>query len=89
MVKITGLLELECTKPDGAVVIRDALLHAQNIKKSKGTEVRVYTVSPPSYRIEVLAENYKKAETLLQKATDTALQIITKLGGQGVFRREK
>jgi translation initiation factor 2 subunit 1 len=89
MVKITGLLELECTKPDGAVAIRDALLHAQNMKKSKGTEVRVYTVSPPSYRIEVLAENYKKAETLLQKATDTALQTITKLGGQGVFRREK
>ena len=89
MVKITGLLELECTKPDGAVVIRDALLRAQNIKKSAGTEVRVYTVSPPSYRIEVLAENYKKAETLLQKATDAALQTITKLGGQGVYRREK
>ena len=89
MVKITGLLELECTKPDGAVVIRDTLLRAQNIKKSEGTEVRVYTVSPPSYRIEVLAENYKKAETLLQKATDMALQTVTKLGGRGSFRREK
>ena len=88
-VKITGLLELECTKPDGAVVIRDTLLRAQNIKKSEGTEVHVYTVSPPGYRIEVLAENYKKAETLLQKAADTALQTITKLGGRGAFRREK
>ncbi len=89
MVKITGLLELECTKPNGAGVIRDTLLHAQNIKKSEGTEVRVYTVSPPSYRIEVLAENYKKAEVLLQKATDSALKTITKLGGRGAFRREK
>lgn len=89
VVKITGLLELECTKPDGAVIIRDTLLRAQNIKKSKGTEVRVYTVSPPSYHIEVLAENYKKAETLLKKATDTALQTITKMGGQGSFKREK
>ena len=89
LVKITGLLELECTKPDGAVVVRDTLLRAQNIKKSEGTEVRVYTVSPPSYRIEVLAENYKKAETLLQKATDAALQTITKLGGRGTFQREK
>jgi translation initiation factor 2 subunit 1 len=89
MVKITGLLELECTKPEGAVFIRNALLRAQNIKKSKGTEVRVYTVSPPSYRIEVLAENYKKAENLLQKAADTALKNITKVGGQGTFKREK
>ncbi len=89
MVKITGLLELECTNPDGAAVIRDTLLRAQNIKKSKGTEVRVYTVSPPSYRIEVLAENYKKAEALIQKATDAALQTITKLGGRGTFKREK
>jgi len=89
VVKITGLLELECTKPEGAVFIRDALVRAQNIKKSKGTEVRVYTVSPPNYRIEVLAEDYKKAEKLLQKAADTVLQTITKLGGQGTFKREK
>lgn len=88
-VKVTGLLELECPKPDGAVVIRDTLLRAQNIKKSEGTEVNVYTVSPPSYRIEVLAENYQKAETLLQKASDTALKTITKLGGRGIFKREK
>jgi len=89
LVKRTGLLELECTKPNGAVLIRDALLRAQNMKKSKGTEVRVYTVSPPSYRVEVLAENYKKAEALLQKAADIALQTITELGGRGVFRMEK
>lgn len=89
MVKITGLLELECTKPDGAVVIRDALLRAQNVKRSEGTEVQVYTVSPPNYRIEVLAENYKKAEALLQKAANTALKTTTKLGGKGTFKRER
>ncbi len=89
VVKITGLLELECTKPDGVVIIRDTLLRAKKMKKSKGTEVRVYTVSPPSYRIEVLAQNYKKAETLLKKATDAALQTITKMGGRGNFKREK
>ena len=88
-VRITGLLELECTKPEGAIFIRDALLSAQKTRKSKETEVRVYTVSPPSYRIEVLAENYKKAEDLLQKAADTVLENITKVGGEGTFKREK
>lgn len=89
MVKKTGLLELECTKPDGAVAVRDALLQARKLKRSKDSEVHIYTVSPPSYRIEVLAEDYKKAETLLQKAADTALQTITKFGGRGTFRTEK
>jgi len=64
-------------------------LSAQKIRKSKETEVRVYTVSPPSYRIEVLAENYKKAEDLLQNAADTVLENITKVGGEGTFKREK
>ncbi|UCC33281.1 MAG: translation initiation factor IF-2 subunit alpha [Candidatus Bathyarchaeota archaeon] len=89
LVKRTGLLELECTKPNGAVIIRDALSRAQNMKTPKEAKIRVYTVSPPSYRIEVLAENYKEAEILLQKAADTALQTVTKLGGQGDFRTEK
>jgi translation initiation factor 2 subunit 1 len=89
LVKITGLLELGCTKPDGAVVIQDTLLGAQNVKKSKGAEVNVYVVSPPSYRLEVLADNYKKAETLLQRAVDTALDILKRGGGRGSFKREK
>jgi translation initiation factor 2 subunit 1 len=89
MVKKTGLLELECAKPDGAVAVRDALLQAQKLKKSKGSEVHIYTISPPSYRIEVLAEDYKRAETLLQKAADAAIQTIEKSGGRGALRSEK
>lgn len=89
VVMVKGTLELQCTKPNGAVLVRDALLDAQRIKKSSNTEVRIYVVAPPRYRIEVLAEDYKEAEKLLSKATQTALKSIVKFGGQGVFRREK
>ena len=89
MVKVKGTLELRCTKPNGAVLIRDALLSVQKIEKSQGAKVRIYVVAPPRYRIEVLAEDYKEAEKLLNKATETALKNITKVGGQGVFKREK
>jgi len=89
MVKIKGTLELQCTKPNGATLIRESLLSAQKIEKPKGSRVHVYVVSPPKYRIEVSAENYKEAEKILGKATETALKNMTKAGGQGVFKREK
>lgn len=89
LVKIKGTLELQCVKPDGVVCVREALLSAQKIKKSAGTKVHVYVVAPPKYRIEVLAEDYKKAERVLEKATETAIKNITKAGGTGTFRRGK
>jgi len=89
LVRIKGTLELQCVKPDGVVRVREALLSAQKIKKSAGAKVRVYVVAPPKYRIEVLAEDYKKAERVLEKATETAIKNITKAGGTGTFRRGK
>lgn len=88
-VRIKGTLELQCMKPDGVTLIREALLNAQKIEKLGGTRVRVYVVAPPRYRVEVSAESYKEAESTLQKFSETALKNITKVGGQGSFRREK
>jgi len=89
MVKVKGILELQCTKPNGASLIKEALLSAQKIQDLQGTKVRIYVVAPPRYRIEVLAEDYTKGENVLKKATETALKNIAKVGGQGAFRREK
>lgn len=89
LVKIKGTLELQSTKPNGVLHIREALQSAKKIEKSAGTKVRVYVVAPPKYRIEVLAEDYKKAEKVLEKATETAIKTITKAGGTGVYRRGK
>lgn len=89
MVKVKGTLEFQCTKPNGATLVRESLLSAQGIEKPRGTNVRVYVVAPPKYRIEVSAEDYKEAEKILEKATETAVRHIEKVGGQGVFKREK
>ena len=89
MVKITGLLELQCMKPDGIAAIKEALLSAQKIEKSKDTKVRIYAVAAPKYAVEVLAEDYKEAEKILQKAGDVAIKTIAKAGGKGVFQRGK
>ena len=89
IVEIKGILELQCTKPNGATLIKETLLSAQKIGEPEGTKIRIYVVAPPKYRIVVSAENYKRAESVLQKATETALKSITKIGGKGTFKREK
>ena len=89
MVKVKGTLELQCMKPNGVIHIREALLDAQKIEKPKGTKVRLYVVSPPKYCMEVLAEDYKEAEKILQDAAEAAVKSVTKAGGLGNFQRGK
>ncbi len=89
MVRVKGTLKLQCTKPKGVTLIQETLLSAQETGKSLGAQVRAYVVSPPRYRIEVSAEQYKEAERVLQRSAETALKAITKVGGQGTFERQR
>lgn len=89
MVKIKGLLELRCMKPNGIIHIREALSSAHRIEKPKATKVRLYAVAAPKYAVEALAQDYKEAEKILQKAAETAIKTITNAGGTGAFHRGK
>jgi translation initiation factor 2 subunit 1 len=89
MVKIKGTLELQCMKPNGVDHIRNALLSAQKIEKTEGAKIQVYVVAAPKYAIVVQAEDYKEAESILQKVSETAIKTITRAGGTGVFQRVK
>jgi len=89
LVKVKGTIELQCTKPKGAAHIRDALLSAQKVEKPEGARIHVYVIAAPKYAIEVLAEDYKEAEKILQQTAETAIKTITKAGGTGVFQRAK
>jgi translation initiation factor 2 subunit 1 len=88
MVKVKGILEVRCMKPNGVKLIKEAFAKVQS-EKIKGSEVKFYVIAAPKYSIEALAENYKKAEEVLQKAAESVVSNITKVGGQGTFRREK
>ncbi|MGQ9530864.1 MAG: translation initiation factor IF-2 subunit alpha [Candidatus Bathycorpusculaceae bacterium] len=89
MVKVKGLVELRCMKPDGVNIIKEAFLNAKKAEKSRDAKVRFYVVAAPKYCIEVMAENYKRAEAVLQKVAESVVTNVVKAGGQGVFRREK
>jgi len=87
MVKVSGTFTLTCYKPDGVKSIKEALISAEKTA-GRGVEVRIYTVGPPKYRIEVKAENYKRAEKALSRAVEKALEVIKAHGGSGSFERD-
>lgn len=89
MVKIKGTVEVRCLRPDGVKVIKEAFLNAKKAEKAKDVKIRFYVVAAPKYCIEVSADNYKHAESILQRIAENIISNVVKVGGQGTFRREK
>jgi len=88
LVKVKGVLEIRCMKPNGVKIIKEVFEKAKS-EKTKDATVTFYVIAAPKYSIEAAAENYKRAEDVLQKAAQSVVTNITKAGGQGTFRREK
>lgn len=89
LVKVKGIVELRCAKPNGVKIIKEAFLSAKKTEKSKEGEFRFYVIAAPKYAIEVMADNYKNADDILQKVAQNVVSTVDKAGGQGTFRREK
>ena len=89
MVKVKGILEIHCTAPNGVKTIKDSFFNAKKTAKSKDTKVHFYVIAAPKYSVEVLAENYKRAEDVLQQVSQSVVANFVKVGGQGTFRRER
>ncbi|NMB78456.1 MAG: translation initiation factor IF-2 subunit alpha [Methanomicrobiales archaeon] len=82
-VEVTGHLHLTCHEPDGITVIRNALKKAGAEQKTGGVEVELLYLGAPTYRIKVIAPDYKKAEKAIEKAANAAIAVVEKAGGEG------
>jgi translation initiation factor 2 subunit 1 len=89
MVKIKGIIEIRCMKPNGVKIIQESFQEAYENEKTKDTKIRYYVKAAPKYNIEVLAENYKRGEEVFQKISEHVVSNIVEAGGQGSYRREK
>ena len=89
MVKVKGTLEIRCMKPNGVKIIKNSFVNAEKAEKAKDAHIRFYVIAAPKYSVEVSAENYKRAEEVLQKVAQSVVSKVVKAGGQGTFRREK
>src|SRR5574341_1405082 len=85
-VEIAGYVDLTCSLPDGIDYIRKALTAAGEVN-GEDIDVNISYTGAPRYRIHVIAPDYKKAEGILKKSAQNAINIIEKAGGTGEFHR--
>jgi translation initiation factor 2 subunit 1 len=89
MVTVRGVIEVRCMKPNGVKCIQDAFVGAQKLQDAKDAKIEFRVVAAPRYSVEVSADNWKRAEELLEKVSESVVTNITKAGGHGSFKREK
>jgi translation initiation factor 2 alpha subunit (eIF-2alpha) len=89
MVKVKGIVEITCLKPNGVKIIKEAFSATKKSEKSRQAKVRFYVIAAPKYAIEVMADNYKSAEDTMQTVGENIVSHVNKSGCQGSFRREK
>ncbi|WNY25260.1 translation initiation factor IF-2 subunit alpha [Methanolapillus millepedarum] len=85
-VEIAGYVDLTSMAPNGVEIIRDALKAAAELDEPDAT-IEVTYVGSPRYRIRVVAPDYKKAESVLKKASTNSIKYMTENGGSGIFNR--
>jgi translation initiation factor 2 subunit 1 len=89
MVKVRGVLEIRCMKPNGLKCLQEAFIDAKKAQKAKDVKIEFYVIAAPRYSVEVAADNWKRAEELLEKVGQGVVTNITKAGGYGTFKKEK
>ncbi len=89
LVKVRGVLEVRCMKRNGVGCIRDAFTSAKKAIKAKDAKIEFSVIAAPKYSVEVSADNWKRAEDLLDEVSQGVVTNITEAGGHGSFKREK
>ncbi|KUO41767.1 MAG: hypothetical protein APZ16_00380 [Candidatus Hadarchaeum yellowstonense] len=85
--KVSGYVILSSLAPNGVEIIKSAMINARDSVRDENTNVDLYYVGAPRYRIEVTAPSYKAAESAMQRAVELMIEAVTKAGGRGEFQR--
>jgi translation initiation factor 2 subunit 1 len=64
-VTVQGVLEISSMEPKGVEEIKGTLIEAKRLAGEREAEADLYSVGAPKYRIEVTADDYRKAEGAL------------------------
>jgi translation initiation factor 2 subunit 1 len=89
MVTVRGVIEVRCMKPNGVKCIQDAFNDAKKSNKVKDAKVEFSIIAAPKYRVEVSADNWKRAEEVIDKVGESVVSNIVTVGGHGDYKREK
>ena len=86
-VTIQGELEITSMAPRGIEDIKETLNEARMVAAEHEAEANLYSLASPKYRIEVTAEDYKKAENALEKVVQFAIEAWENHDGNISFTR--
>jgi translation initiation factor 2 subunit 1 len=81
---IKGELSLTSYAEEGVEDVKEALKKVEEAGKG---EVKIKYLGAGKYNVTVKSENYKEAEKLLDKAVNSAIKLIEKREGKGLFVR--
>lgn len=87
-IKISGILKLSSSAPDGINLIKKAIRNTVELNKKKKYEVKITYLGAPRYQLTVVAPDYKIAEAELKETSDFAISEIKKQKGYGEFSRD-
>ena len=87
-VTIHGSMEMTSMESRGIEEIRETLLGCKKVAAENEAEAALFSMGAPKYRIEVTAEDYRKAETALEKIVEHTTQVWSQHDGRFSFTRE-
>ena len=88
IVKISGVLTLNCSGSDGMEVIKEALSKARGIEE-KDAEISIIYLGAPRYMISVVAQDYRKAERIMEDAVSGVEKFMLDKSGKVHIERER
>ncbi len=81
--KVRATVSASCHKPGGIGILKQSFAAAKKVRKPRGTDVRIYSLGAPRYRVEVEAGSYESAEKALSSVVEELLATLKKSGGEG------
>ena len=87
-VTVQGVFEATVMSSNGIADIKDSFMKAEEVAQEHEATVKIYTLGAPKYRLELTAEDYKKAEQALEQVVKYTQQAWADLEGTISFTRE-
>jgi translation initiation factor 2 subunit 1 len=87
-VTVQGVFEATAMSSSGVMDIKDAFMKVEEVAQENEATTKIYTLGAPKYRIELTAEDYKKAEQALDQVVKFTQQAWTGFEGTISFTRE-
>ena len=80
--KVRGTIAVTCHKPGGVDLIKQTLTGVKKIRRPRGSEIKIYTIGAPKYRVEVEAGSFEAAEKTMNLVMEEITSSIKKAGGE-------